>query len=87
MSEEQAENLGEVRARAREVAEALEGRAAEALELTERIEALTGGTSDSYAGIRTRVEAAEALRQARVLVRTLDILDERSRERKVARDH
>lgn len=51
------------------------------LELTERIEALTGGTTKWYGGMRTRVEAREALRQARVLVRTLEELDQRPRVR------
>ena len=64
MSGEQAEGLGGVRARAREAAEALEAQAAGTLELTRRIEDLTGGTPEWYTGMRARVEAAEALRQA-----------------------
>ncbi len=76
MSEEQAEELGEIRARAREAAEALERRSVEVLELTRRIETLTGGTGEWYPGMRMRVEAQEALRQARVVVRALEDSDE-----------
>lgn len=57
-----------------EAAEALEARAAEVLELTKLIEELTGGTPEWYAGMG--VEVAEALRQARVLERTLGPLEE-----------
>lgn len=77
MRDEQAEDLGKVRGKAREAADALKVQAADALALTRQIEDLTGGTSEGYAGMRTRVEAAEALRQARLLVRTLEHLDER----------
>ncbi len=80
MSDERAEELGEVHARAREAAEALEAQASKMLELTKQIEGLTGGTTDSYAGMRTKVEARETLRQIRVLARTMDKLDERLRE-------
>ncbi len=82
MNAERAEELGEVRARAREAAEALEARAADVKELTKRIEDLTEGTPSWYSGMRTRVEAAEALRLARVLARTLEELDERTRVRR-----
>lgn len=78
MSEERAEELGEVRARALKASRKLEVRAAEVLELTERIEALTGGTTGWYRGMRTRVEAAEALRQTRVLLDTLGALEKRT---------
>ena len=71
MSDERAEKLGEVRARALEASEAMEVQAAEVLDLTKRIEELTDGTPGWYPGMRTRVEAAEARRQAHVLVRTL----------------
>ncbi len=79
MSAEQAGDLGEVRARTRETVEAMQAQASEALELTRRIEKLTGGTSSSYAGMRTRVEARETLRQVRLLAGTLKKLDEGSR--------
>ncbi len=69
MSAEQAGDLGEVRARTRETVEAMQAQASEALELTRRIGKLTGGTSSSYAGMRTRVEARETLRQLLVVVR------------------
>lgn len=75
MSDGQAEELGEVRARALEASEALEAQAAEVLALAKRIENLTGGTPGWYAGMRTRVEAGETLRQVLVLVRTLRHLD------------
>lgn len=81
MSDERAEELGKVRAGAREAAEALEARAAEALELTKKIENLTGGAPGWYAGMRTKVEAMEALRQARVLLDALEEPDRRVRLR------
>ncbi len=81
MSDEREEELGEVRASAREASEALEARAGEVLRLTERIQELTDGTPGWYRGMRTRVEAAEALRQARVFVRTLEDLDKDARAR------
>ncbi len=71
MDDERRRELLEIHARAREAAEALEAQAAEVLELAKRIEELTEGTPGWYPGMRTRVEAAEALRQARVLVRAL----------------
>lgn len=74
-SDERQQELRELHGRARKAAEALEVRAAEVLELTERIEALTGGTSGWYPGMRTRVEAAETARQVRVLLRALGDLD------------
>ncbi len=81
MSDEQAEKHRKVCARMREAAEALEARAAEVLELTKKIENLTGGTPGWYAGMRTRVEAVETLRQARVLLNALEELDQRTRVR------
>ena len=81
MSDEREEELGEVRARAREASEALEARAVEALQLARRIQELTNGTPGWYRGMRTRVEAAEVLRQARVFVRTLEDLDKGARAR------
>lgn len=68
--------IQELQGKAREATEALEARGAEVLELTKRLENLTVDTRARYPGVRTRVEAAEALRQARVLVRTLGHLDE-----------
>ena len=79
MSSEQAGDLGKVRARTQETVEAMEAQASEVLELARRIETLTGGTSDSYAGMRTRVEARETLRQVLLLAGTLKKLDEGSR--------
>lgn len=75
MSDEWEEELGEVRARAREASEALEARAGEALQLTKRIEELNDGTPGWYRGMRTRVEAAETVRQVNVLLRALGDLD------------
>jgi len=72
--DERRRELREVHGRMREAAEALEVRAVEVLELTKLIEELTGGTPEWYAGMR--VEAAETVRQARVLARTLGPLDE-----------
>ncbi len=77
-SDERQQELRDLHGRAREAAEALEVRAAEVLELTERIEALTGGTTGWYRGMRTRVEAAETLRQTRVLLDTLGALEKRT---------
>lgn len=74
MSGEQAEELGEVRARAREAAEVLEAQAAEVMGFAKRIEEPTGSTPEWYPGMRTRVEAEETLRQARVLVRAMEHL-------------
>ena len=81
MSDEREEGLGEVRVRAREASEVLEAWAVEALQLTKLIEELTDGTPGRYRGRRTRVEAAEALRQARLFVRTLEDLDKGARAR------
>jgi hypothetical protein len=81
VDDERRRELLEIRGRAREAAEALEARAAEVLELTKRIEDLTDGTPGWYPGMRARVEAAEALRQVRVLVRTLEGLDEDAERR------
>ncbi len=50
----------------------MERHAAEVLEMTREIEALTEGTPGWYRGMRTRVEAAETLWQARVLLDTLE---------------
>lgn len=49
MSDERAEDLGEVRTRAREAVETFEAQAAEILELAKRIEDLTDGTRDDPA--------------------------------------
>ncbi len=81
MSEERAEDLGEVRARAVRASEALEAQAAEVLELAKRIEELTNGTPGWYPGMRARVEADETVRQVRVLVRALGDLDSSMRTR------
>ncbi len=59
----------------------MEAHAAEVLRLTREIEALTDGTSGWYRGMRTRVEAAETLWQARILLETLKELDEHARVR------
>ena len=75
MDDEWRRELLEIRGRALEASEALEVQAAEVLDLTKRIEELTDGTPGWYTGMRTRVEAAETLRQTRVLVRTLEKLD------------
>ncbi len=72
MSEDHRLRLRETHRRACEAARALEAHAAEVLRLTKEIEALTDGTPGWYRGMRTRVEAAETLWQARVLVRTLE---------------
>ncbi len=72
MSEDHRLQLRETHHRARDTARALEAYAAEVLRLTREIEALTDGTPGWYRGMRTRVEAAETLWQARVLVRTLE---------------
>lgn len=75
MSEEGADELGEVRTRVLEASRELEAQASEVLELGKRIEELTDGTPGWYPGMRARVEAAETLRQVRVLVRTLGDLE------------
>lgn len=75
MAEARSSELGEVRDRVREAAGSLEAWAVEVLKLTKKIEDLTGGTPGWYAGMRTRVEAAETLCQARVLVRAMEHLD------------
>ena len=72
MDGERRRELLEVRSRAREAADALGVRAAEVVELTKRIEDLTGGTPGWYPGMRARVEAGETLRQVRTLMRTLE---------------
>ncbi len=59
----------------------MEAHAAEVLRLTREIEALTDGTSGWYRGMMTRVEAAETLWQARILLETLKELDEHARVR------
>ncbi len=58
--------------RARQTAQELERHAAEVLEMTKEIEALTDGTPKWYRGMRTRVEAGATLWQARVLLDTLE---------------
>ena len=71
MSEERDGELGELRERARQTAQMLQEQSEELLKTAGRIEALTDGTPEWYPGMRTRVEAQEALRQVRVLLRAL----------------
>lgn len=75
MDDEWRRELLEIRGRALEASEALEVQAAEVLDLTKRIEELTEDTPGRYPGMRARVEAAETVRQVRVLVRALGRLD------------
>lgn len=66
--------------RARQAAEALKAHAEEVLEATQRIEDLTDGTPEWYPGMCANVEAQATMRQARALVRTLEQVDESTRE-------